>query len=83
MCERPRSHHLSLSLQRKRYLRGTARMVARVRKLARLDRQGRLSHSFKRKAQKIARRYRKGTTELQPIKPKMRWSSLIISRKPA
>ena len=45
MCERPRSHHLDLNLQRKGYLRVNARVVARVGKLARLDRQGRLSYS--------------------------------------
>ena len=56
MYERRRSHHLYLNLQRKLYLRFKARMVARVGKLARLDRQGRLSYSLKRKAQKIASR---------------------------
>jgi hypothetical protein len=45
MCERPRSHHLYLNLQRKDCLRFKARMMARVDKLVRLDKQGRLSYS--------------------------------------
>jgi hypothetical protein len=39
MCERPRSHHLYLNLKRKDWSRCKTRMMARVGKLARLDRQ--------------------------------------------
>jgi hypothetical protein len=45
MCGRPRSHHLYLNIKRRGYLRFKASVVARVTKLAGLDKQGRLSYS--------------------------------------